>query len=160
MPVHDPRELLSLHESMRTLRPKRSSRGREIALWLVAVFLVASLSFAVTSGAAGEGLGAVRANLAAAASSPPLSFLDHIYHFFCPWFGGCEEPTAESMGTNALATTSAEPRQKPAQPAYVPATSAPSEPVGQQLTNPRPSAVQPIDQTVVNQLASTKPVAV
>ena len=101
----------------------------------------------------------MRANLAAAASSPPLSFLDHIYHFFCPWFGGCEEPTAESMGTNALATTSAEPRQKPAQPAYVPATSAPSEPVGQQLTNPRPSAVQPIDQTVVNQLASTKPVA-
>ena len=137
---------------MRTLRPERKSRGREIALWLVAVCLTASLSFAITSGAVGERLGAVRANFAAAATLPPSSFLDHIYHFFCPWFGGCEEPAAEPMGTNAAATTFAEPPPKPAQPAYGPATSAPSEPVRQQPPNQQPSAVlQPINQTVVHQ---------
>ena len=123
MPARDPREFFGLHWTMRAFRPERKSRGREIALCLVAICLTASLLFAVTSGAVERRFPIMRANLAAAASPPP-SFLDHIYHFFCPWFGGCEEPIAESMGTNAPAITSAEPQPKPAQPAYAPATSA------------------------------------
>ena len=78
---------------MRTFRPERKSRGREIALWLVAVCLTASLSFAITSGAVGERLGAVRANFAAAATSPPPSFLHRtasaLYRLICPLFSVC-----------------------------------------------------------------------
>jgi hypothetical protein len=112
MQARDPRELFNLQDTMRTLRPKPKSRGNGIILWLFAFCITAVLSFALAAGTTRLLDG--RANLAAAAS-PPSSFLDHIYNFFCPWFGGClqggqagEEPATERMGTNAPAATSAE----------------------------------------------------
>ena len=162
MSARDPRELFSLHETMRTLRPKRKSRGNGIILWLFAFCITAALSFALAAGT--TRLLNERANLAAAAS-PPSSFLDHIYNFFCPWFGGClpgeqagEEPATESMGTNAPAATSAEPQPKPGPATYAPTTYPPSEPVQQQPVSPQSSPAQPINQTVVNQPARTEPV--
>jgi hypothetical protein len=155
MQARDPRELFNLQDTMRTLRPKRKSRGNGIILWLFAFCITAVLSFALAAGTTRLLDG--RANLAAAAS-PPSSFLDHIYNFFCPWFGGClqggqagEEPATEPMGTNAPAATSAEPQPKPAQPTYAPTTYNPSEPVQQQPISPQSSPAQPINQTVVNQ---------
>ena len=162
MPARDPRELFSLHETMRTIRPKRKSRGREIAVWLFAFCITAALSFALAAGT--TQLLDRRANLAAAAS-PPTSFLHHIYNFFCPWFGGClpdeqagEESATESMGANAPATTSAEPQPKPGPATYAPTTYPPSEPAQQQPIDPQSSAAQPINQTIVNQPARTEPV--
>ena len=146
MPARDPRELFSLRQTMRTFRPERKSRGREIALWLVAVCLVASLSFAVTSGAAGERLGAVRANFAAAATSPPPSFLHRtasaLYRLICPLFSDCGDVSVSVE--NSQSPLSAPPERS------VTLERAPAA-----TTAPVPQTMQPVQPPAV---ASTKPV--
>jgi hypothetical protein len=74
---------------MRTLRPERKSRGRIIALWLFALGLATSISFALITGtpAAEQRMASVRENMAAAAASVPSvmdSVVSSIYRALCP----------------------------------------------------------------------------
>ena len=150
MPARDPREIFSLNESMRTLRPKRNSRGRVIALSLISLCFVTSLSLVLFSGVAEKPLSVVNANLAAAGSLAP-PFLDRMYHFFCPWFGDCEQPGMEFVRTDTAATTSPEPEQQPVQSAYTsPTTTVPPPPASESIRQAA-EPQQVVRQTVVNQ---------
>ena len=153
MPSRDPRELFRLHDSLRSLRPRRRSRGRVIALWLFALGLTASLSFVLISGAAEKQLTITRANLAAAAS-PPLSFLDRtisaLYRAVCPYFTDCQEPGVEFVRTDTLATPPAEPENKPEQSTYTSTTSVPPPPATEPIRHD-PEPQQVVRQAVLNQ---------
>ena len=137
---------------MRTLRPRRKSRSRLIALSIISLCFVTSLSLVLFSGVAEKPLSVVNANLAAAGSLAP-PFLDRMYHFFCPWFGNCEQPGMEFVRTDTAATTSPEPEQKPVQSAYTSSTTTvPPPPASESIRQ----AVEP--QQVVRQTVVTQPV--
>ena len=148
MPARDPQELFSLHDSVRSLRPRRKSRIRLIALSIISLCFVTSVSLVLFSGVAEKPLSVVNANLAAAGSLAP-PFLDRMY----PWFGNCEQPGMEFVRTDTAATTSPEPEQKPVQSAYTSSTTTvPPPPASESIRQ----AVEP--QQVVRQTVVTQPV--
>jgi hypothetical protein len=110
MPERDPQNLFSLHETMRTLRPRKRPRARAIGVSLLALFLAALLSFYLFAGALAseQRLASMRENMAAtAASSPSLmdSAVSSIYRTLCPIFTDCEVAQIASTATATVKTS-------------------------------------------------------
>lgn len=138
MPAHDPRNLCSLHETMRTLRPQKKLRARGIGVSLLALGLATSVSLALISGALSseQRLASVRENLTAtAASVPPLmdSAVSSIYRTLCPIFTDCEVAQIASTATATVKTS------RPVRRVLGPASSTASIPQGA-TTGPAQSA--------------------
>jgi hypothetical protein len=114
MPARDPRDVFSLRETMRTLRPPQKPRARATGVSLLTLFLAPPLSlFSLTSALPTEmPLAIIRENLtAAAASSPSLmdSAVSSIYRTLCPIFTDCEVAQAASAAVATAAVRTSRP---------------------------------------------------